>query len=66
MSHILHIERIDGKMKYRFKMTVPSESRKQAIEIFNTVADRYHGESRLISCRKVSEDIDPDDPDSIE
>jgi len=30
------------------------------------VADRYQGETKLISCRRLSDDLDPDDPDAIE
>jgi nucleoid-associated protein YejK len=63
MPYILHIERKVGKQKYKFKMEVPSPTRKDAIEQFNKYADRHDGETILISCRLLREDMDPDDPD---
>jgi len=64
--YVLHIERKNGSQKYRFKLQVPSLSRQDALAQFNVVADRYQGETKLISCRRLSEDLDPDDPDAIE
>lgn len=61
--YILTIERKWNKQKYRFKMEVPFTSRKEAIKAFNEYADKHDGESILVSCRLVREDVDPDDPD---
>jgi len=66
MSYVLHIERKWSGKKYRFKIEVDVPSRKKAIEEFNRYADMHEGESTLISCRLVRDDIDPDDPDAIE
>jgi hypothetical protein len=63
MPYILHIERQQGRMKYRFKLQVPSSRRQEAIAQFNEVAARYPGASTLISCRRVDDDLDPDNPD---
>jgi len=52
MTYILHIERKVGKTRYRFKMEIEAKGRKEAIEAFNTYADRHVGESILISCRR--------------
>jgi hypothetical protein len=63
MPYILHIERQQGRMKYRFKLQVPSSKRQEAIAQFNEAAARYPGASTLISCRRVDDDLDPDNPD---